>query len=681
MNSNKSFNPPVAKEIPVELRKHNHVRVDNYYWLREEYSEAINYLNAENEYTEQLMSTTLDLQEELYNEIVKKFRQTDLSVPYHSNGYYYYQKFEIGKSYPIHCRKKESLEHEEEVILDVNEIAKDIEYCKISELSVSDDNKILGFCMDGVGNGVYDIYFKNLDTNNLHSIIIPQTSGKFVWAGNNKTVFYVSLDDENLRADCVRRYNLNDSIENAERVFFESDDAYDVSIKRSKSKKYIIINSVSSTSSEISYLDAYTPYKNFKLFQEREDGHEYHIEHHHDNFFILTNWKAPYFQLMQVDRNRIDKDLWHDFIPHQDNILMSGVEVFKDFIAVEELHRGITKIRVKHLESGEEHYIDFHETDYSLHIGYGHDFNSLTLRYIYSSLTTPSSVYEYDMKERKSFLLKRQIVKDYDPQKYQSERLYVPTPSGQEIPVSLVYKKDSIKNKPLLLYGYGAYGVHIPSNFQVARLSLLDRGFTFAIAHVRGSGELGQEWHEQGKLLSKRNTFMDFIACAEHLINTGYTSSNKMFAYGESAGGTIIGTVINMRPNLFRGCIASVPFVDIVTTMLDKNVPLTSGEYDEWGDPDIKSHYEYMISYSPYDQIKSQAYPNLLVTTGIYDSHVKYWESVKWIAKLRKFKTDDNILALKVNMKGGHEGSSGRYEQLKNTAFEYAFLLHLLRHK
>jgi len=673
--------PPVAEKITKELTIHNDIRIDNYYWLNErENPKVIEYLEAENAYTSTMMKDTEGLQEKLYDEIISRIKQTDMSVPYQKSGYYYYTRFEEGKEYPLYCRKKGSLEAEEEIMLNVNDMADGHDYFHVAGPTVSSDKNLIAYGVDNVSRRKYTIQFKNLATGEIFQDKIPNTTGRATWANDNKTVFY-ALKDNTLRPFKIMKHVLGADVSADEEIFHEADVTFGTGVYKSKSDKYIIIACGSTLSTEYRILDADTPDKSFKIFQPREKDLEYDIDHFGDFFYIRTNYKAKNFRLMKTHVNRTAKKFWTEVIPHRDDVLFTQFELFKDFLVVGERKEGLTQIRVIKWDGSKEHYLDFGEESYSAYISTNPEFDTDLMRFGYTSLTTPRSTYDYDMNSREKTLLKRQeVVGDFDPDNYFTKRLYAAAKDGIKVPISLVYRKGLEKNgdNPLLLYGYGSYGSSMDPRFQANILSLLDRGFVFAMAHIRGGQEMGRWWYEDGKLLKKKNTFTDFIACAEYLIAEKFTNPEKMFAAGGSAGGLLIGAVVNMRPDIFKGMIAQVPWVDVVTTMLDDSIPLTTSEYDEWGNPNDKEYYDYMLSYSPYDNVEAKEYPAMLVTTGLHDSQVQYWEPAKWVAKLRDMKTDRNLLILNTNMKAGHGGVSGRFRRYKETALEYAFMLKLL---
>ena len=677
----KIIKPPVAEKIKKELTIHGDTRIDNYYWLNErENPKVIEYLKAENEYKEAVMKHTETLQENLYNEIVGRIKQTDMSVPFKTEGYYYYSRFEEGKEYPVYCRKKESLKAEEEILLNVNEMAEGYGFYHVAGLTVSTNNNLIAFGVDTVSRRKYTIHFKDLTTGEILPDEIPNTAGQAAWANDNKTVFY-SIKDDSLRSYKIFKHILGSEVSADKEIFHEKDVTFDTYVYKCKSKKYLFIASNSTLSTEYQYLDADSPDGKFKIIQPREKDLEYDVDHYKDNFYIRTNLDAKNFRLVETPVNKTSKENWTEVIPHRVDVLLEGFEIFKNFLVVSERKDGLIQLRVIKWDGREDHYIDFGEETYMAYISNNPEFDTDLLRFGYTSLTTPRSTFDYDMNTMEKKLLKQQeVVGDFDSDNYHAERLYATAKDGVKIPISLVYKKGLEKNgdNPLLLYGYGSYGASMNASFSSVRLSLLDRGFVYALAHIRGGQEMGRYWYEDGKLLKKKNTFTDFIACAEHLITEKFTSPSKLFTSGASAGGLLMGAVLNMRPDLFKGVIAGVPYVDVVTTMLDDSVPLTTGEYDEWGNPNNKEYYDYMLSYSPYDNVKAKDYPALLVTTGLHDSQVQYWEPAKWVAKLRELKTDDNILLLHTNMEAGHGGVSGRFRRYKETALEYAFMLDLI---
>jgi len=673
--------PPIAKKIQQQLTIHEHTRIDDYFWLRErENPEVIEYLKAENDYKDAMLKHTEKLQKKLFKEIVGRIKQTDMSVPYKDNGYFYYTRYEKGQEHPIYCRKKETLEAKEQVMLNVNQMAEGHEFYQVVGTSVSEDNKFLAFGVDTVSRRKYTVLFKNLETGEILPDAIPNTSGGAAWANDNQTVFYATKDST-LRPYKIMKHVLGTDPSEDVEIFHETDNTFAIFVYKSKSKKYIMIGSYSTLSSEYRLLDADDPAGEFKIFNPREKDHEYSIVHFENKFYIVTNWKAKNFRLMETPVDQTTDFHWQEVIPHRDDVLLEDIEVFKDYLVVGERKNGLRQIRVINQSDKSEHYLDFGEAAYTAYTSVNPEFDTELLRYGYTSLTTPNSTFDYNMKTKEKTLLKQEeVLGGFDPQNYHTERLYAIADDSTKIPISLVYRTGLVKdgNNPLLLYGYGSYGASMDATFLSVRLSLIDRGFVYAIAHIRGGQEMGRQWYEDGKLLNKKNTFTDFIDCAEFLIAEKFTNPEKLFAMGGSAGGLLIGAVVNMRPDLFKAVIADVPWVDVVTTMLDESVPLTTSEYDEWGNPNNREYYDYMLSYSPYDNVEARDYPNMFVTTGLHDSQVQYWEPAKWVAKLRDLKTDNNILLLHTDMKAGHGGKAGRFERYKETAMEYAFMLDLV---
>ncbi|MFY0714715.1 S9 family peptidase [Seonamhaeicola sp. NFXS20] len=674
---------PVAAKKPKELSVHNDIRVDNYYWLNQrENQEVIDYLNAENEYTKAVMQPTESFQKTLFEEMKSRIKEDDASVPYKLNGYWYLTRFEKGKDYPIYARKKETLEAKEEILFDCNEMAKEHAYFKLGGIAISSDNKLAAFSTDIVSRRQFTIQIKNLVTGEILEDKIPNTTGGITWANDNETLFYAKKDEVTLRSHKVFRHKLGSKTSDDVLVYHEEDDTYNTFVYKSKSRKYIIIGSSSTLSTEYRILKADNPEGEFKIFQERQPNLEYSIAHYNGCFYILTNHNgATNFKLLKTNENNTSINNWEEVIPHRKDVLLEDIEIFKDYLVVNERENGLNKLRIISWDGNEDYYLAIPSETYTVYIGNNPDFNSNTLRYVYNSLTTPTSVIDYNFKTKEQKVKKEQEVLGgkFNKNNYKSTRIWATARDGVKIPISLVYRKELKLDgtNPLLQYAYGSYGSTTDPSFSSIRLSLLDRGFIYAIAHVRGSEYLGRDWYENGKLLTKKNTFYDFIDCSKFLIEQKYTSKEHLYAYGGSAGGLLMGAIINMNPELYHGIIAAVPFVDVVTTMLDDTIPLTTGEYDEWGNPNKKEYYDYMKSYSPYDNVEAKAYPNMLVTTGLHDSQVQYWEPAKWVAKLRDLKTDSNILLLHTDMNSGHGGLSGRFESLKEVALEYAFLLYL----
>lgn len=674
---------PKAKEIPKTLKKHKETRIDNYFWLNDrENPEVIDYLNKENEYYQKMTVHTKGFQESLYEEMKGRIKEDDSSVPYFYNGYFYITRFETGQDYPIFSRKKGSLSAEEEILFNCNELAKSHAYFKLGGLSISPDNKFASFGTDIVGRRIYTIQIKNLETGEILSDKIENATGGSVWANDNKTIFYTKQDEVTLRADKIFRHKLNTDSKNDVLVYDEIDDTFNVSISKEKSKKYIVIGSSSTLTTEYRILNSDNPDGEFEVFQPRVRGLEYSISHYEDSFYILTNKdKATNFKLMKTPENKTGKKNWVDVIPHREDVLLEEIEIFKNFLVVEERSNGLNHIRIMPWNDEPDYYLPFGSETYNAFTTTNIDFDTDILRYSYQSLATPSSVIDFNMKTKTKVILKEQQVLGgkFDKENYVEERVWATARDGVRVPISMIYKKGMQKNgkNPLLLYAYGSYGITMDTYFSSTRLSLLDRGFVYAIAHIRGGEDLGRQWYEDGKLLKKKNTFTDFIDCSKFVIDEKYTSPEHLYAEGGSAGGLLMGVIVNEAPELYNGVIAQVPFVDVITTMLDDSIPLTTGEYDEWGNPNNKKYYDYMLSYSPYDNVKAQKYPNMYVSTGLHDSQVQYWEPAKWVAKLRDLKTNNNQLFLDTNMDAGHGGASGRFEALKDLAKEFSFLLDL----
>ncbi|HEX9736152.1 MAG TPA: S9 family peptidase [Thermoanaerobaculia bacterium] len=673
--------PPVAKVVPHELSMHGDVRVDDYYWLKErDNPEVTAYLAAENAYLGAVMEHTEPLQEKLYQEIVGRIKEDDDTVPYKRDDYYYYARYVEGGEYPLHCRKKGSLEAAEEIMLDGNELAAGHEFFSLGGLQVSSGQNLLTYAVDTVGRRFYTVRVKDLATGELLPDTLADVTGNVAWAGDDRTVFYGKQHPETLRSYRIYRHVLGTDPAADELVYEEADETFSTYVFKTDSKKYLIIASSHTLSDEYRYLDAADPAGELRVFLPRQRDHEHSIDHFGDHFYVRTNHEAKNFRLMRTPVGATGMENWEEVIPHRDDVYLNGVELFRDHMVVSERKAGLLQLRIRPWGGGEEHYLDFGEPAYFAFASDNYDPDARVLRYRYTSLTTPWSTFDYDMETREKTLLKQdEVVGDFDPADYVTERLAAPARDGQQIPVSIVYRRGTARDgsHPLLLYGYGSYGATFDPTFNSARLSLLDRGLVFAIAHVRGGQMMGREWYEDGKLLRKKNTFTDFIDVGEYLIAEGYTSKGRLFAEGGSAGGLLMGAVANLRPDLFHGVVAAVPFVDVVTTMLDPDIPLTTGEYDEWGDPNRKEYYDYMLSYSPYDNVEAKDYPHLLVTTGLHDSQVQFWEPAKWVAKLRALKTDENRLLLHTNMEAGHGGATGRFKRHRETALEYAFLLDL----
>jgi len=675
--------PPTADKISKNLEMHGDVREDNYYWLNDrENEEVIDYLERENDYYDKMTAHTKKFKSDLFDEMKSRIKEDDSSVPYLLNGYYYITRYETGKDYPIYTRKKGSLEAAEEVLFNVNEMAEGHSYYNLSGINVSEDNKLVSYGVDTISRRKYTIYVKNLETGEILDQSIALTTGRATWANDNKTLFYTRKDEETLRSNKIYRHALGTDPKNDVLIYTEEDETFGTYIYKTKSRKYLVIGSYSTLTSEFRIVNADTPYKDFEIFQPRERGLEYSISHFGDSFYVLTNKdNALNFKLMKTSETKTTQDNWADMIPHRADVLIEDIDIFKDYLVVSERSNGLNEIHIKRWDNTEDYYLPFDNETYTAGTGGNPEFDTNILRYGYNSLTTPSSTIDFNMKTREKEVKKETEVLGgkFDKNNYESKRVWATATDGTKIPISMVYKKGIKQDgkNPFLLYAYGSYGATIDPYFSSVRLSLLDRGFIYAIAHVRGGEYLGRQWYEDGKLLKKKNTFTDFIDASKFLISEKYTSKDHLYASGGSAGGLLMGAVVNMAPELYKGVVASVPFVDVVTTMLDDSIPLTTGEYDEWGNPNEPEYYEYMKSYSPYDNVAPQLYPNMLVTTGLHDSQVQYWEPAKWVAKLREMKKGDNILLLQTNMDAGHGGASGRFEALKEVAMDYAFLLDL----
>lgn len=675
--------PPVAKIVPKKLEKHGDIRIDNYYWLNErENPEVIDYLNKENEYYQKSTAHTKQFQEELFLEMKGRIKEDDTSVPYFYNGYWYITRFETGKDYPIHTRKKGSLEAKEEILFDCNEMAKGQSYFNLSGINISEDNKWAAFGVDLVSRRQYTIQIKNLETGEILPVKIENTTGGSTWASDNKTLFYTRKDAQTLRSDKIYKHKVGTNPENDQLIFHEKDDTFYTFVYKEKSKKYLVIGSTSTLTSEYQILEANNPDGQFRIFQPRVRGFEYSISHYGDSFYIVTNKdKATNFKLMKTPETATSSDQWTDLIPHRKDVLLEGIEIFKEYLVIEERTNGLHKIQIRPWNGKGDYYLPFDIETYTAYTTTNVDFDTEILRYAYQSMATPSSVIDFNMRTKEKTVLKEQEVLGgkFDKNNYAEERIWATAQDGTKVPISIVYKKGMKKDgkNPFLLYAYGSYGSSMDPYFSSTRLSLLDRGFIYGIAHIRGGEDLGRDWYENGKLLKKVNTFTDFIDCSKYVITEKYTSTAHLYAEGGSAGGLLMGAIVNMAPELYHGVIAQVPFVDVVTTMLDDTIPLTTGEYDEWGNPNDKKYYDYMLSYSPYDQVKEQVYPNMYVSTGLHDSQVQYWEPAKWVAKLRVLKKGNNQLFLDTNMDAGHGGASGRFEALKELAKEFTFLFDL----
>jgi oligopeptidase B len=681
-----SIAAPVCEKKPKELVAHGDTRIDNYFWLNDYFkkgpdsTKVVDYLTAENKYYDTMMSGTKLLQEKLYTEMKARIKEKDESVPVFKNGYYYYNRVEEGKDYYVYCRKKGTLDAKEEVLLDVNKMAEGHNYFSATGFEVSMDNKLMAYGIDTVSRRQYDIYIKNLETGEVYKDVISNTEGGPVWANDNQTFFYTAKNKVTLLSEKIKKHKLGTDAVTDKIVYEEKDPSNYIGVGKTKSDKFILIASSGTLSSEYKYIDANKPDEAFKVFQPRMKEVLYDVDHANDKFYIRTNLKAKNFKVVTCAENKTDSSNWAEMITHNDSILIQGIDVFKNFVAVSERKNGLTQIHIINIKNNDSHYLAFDEPAYTANLAYTPDYNSEVVRFNYTSLTTPSSVYDYNMGTKEKKLMKQQeVVGGYTVSDYVTERLFATAKDGTKIPISIVYKKGFKKDgmAPLHLYSYGSYGASMDASFSSGRLSLLNRGFAFAIAHVRGGQEMGRYWYEDGKMLKKKNTFTDFIDCAEFLLANKYTTKEHLYTSGGSAGGLLMGAIVNMRPDLWHGVIAAVPFVDVINTMSDASIPLTTNEYDEWGNPANKESYLYMKTYSPYDNVEKKAYPNMLVTTGLHDSQVQYFEPAKWVAKLREMKTDNNKLLLYTNMEAGHGGASGRFKALKDRAREFAFFLAL----
>ncbi len=690
LHVNAQFQPasfPVADKQPHWRAIHGDSVLDSYYWMYDYFGKGpdsvkvVNYLKAENAYLDTVMSSTKQFQADLFTEMKSRIKEKDESVPVLKNGYYYYSRTEDGRQYYKYCRKKGSLLAKEEVLLDIDKMAEGHSYYSATGFNISENNKLLAYGVDEVSRRQYTIYIKNLETGVVMKDAIKNTQGDPWWANDNKTIFYTAKHPVTLLSEKIQRHTLGTDPANDAVVYEEKDKSNYIAVYKSKNLKYIFIVSQATMSSEARMIDASKPNDEFKVFQPRMKDVLYDVIPLANKFLVLTNKDgAKNFKLMECPLNKTGEANWKELIPHQSDVLLQGVEEFKDFIVVNERKGGLVRMRIMNLKDNKEHYINFGEPAYAANFGANAEYNSTVLRYGYTSLTTPSSVYDYNMITRAKKLMKQAVVVGgYNAGDYVTERFNVTARDGTKVPLSIVYKKGFKKdgNAPLLLYAYGSYGASTDAGFNSTRLSLLNRGFAYAIAHIRGGQEMGRQWYENGKMMNKKNTFTDFIDCGEFLVKEKYTSKSHLYAQGGSAGGLLMGAIVNMAPDLWHGVIAQVPFVDVVNTMLDESIPLTTNEFDEWGNPKNKDAYTYIKSYSPYENVEKKNYPNMLVTTGLHDSQVQYFEPAKWVAKLRAMKTDKNILLLHTNMEFGHGGASGRFDYLKDVALNYAFLFTL----
>lgn len=673
-----TMSEPVAKKIPHKMTIHNDTRTDNYFWLKDKTNPAvIEHLKAENTYAEKMMKGTKALQENLYKEMRGRIKEADKSYPYREKNYYYFTQTLEGKEYPVYKRMRD-LNSPEETMIDVNEMAIGKAFIRVGHPQVAPDEKTIAYAVDTKGDRIHTIFFKDLTLNKVFDVRIENVTGNMDWAENGRILYYTQQDPKTLRSHKVFRFNLDSR--QTELLYEEKDEKFDVYVYKTLSRKFIIIHSASTLSTEIRYAPATESAPPFTIFLNREKNHEYSIDDGGDRFFIRTNWAAKNFRIMQTTYSQTDKKSWKEVVPHRLDVFIEDYRTFKTFLALNERSRGLTRLSVLTRENYKREDLQFPDPVYMVSIGNNAEFDTTKLRYDYESMTRPESVYEYNITQKTTELLKEKTVPTYQSADYASERLFVPAKDGAMIPVSLLYKKGFVKNAkaPILIYGYGSYGMSMDPYFSIGNVSLVDRGFVFAVAHVRGGSEMGRKWYDDGKFLKKKNTFNDFIAVTEFLLKEKYADPKHVYAMGGSAGGLLMGAVMNQRPDLYHGIVAQVPFVDVMTTMLDSSLPLTTGEYEEWGNPNELKYYRYMKSYSPYDNVKAQAYPHLLVTTGLNDSQVGYWEPAKWVAKLRDMRTDKTkLLLMKTEMEVGHGGKSGRFEYLRERAFEYAFIIHL----
>ena len=667
---------PRAEQIPHELTKHGDVRNDKYFWLRKrENPKVIKYLNEENGYTAKALAPAHELEQKVFEEMKLRTKEDESTAPYKKGDYYYYSRFEKDQQYPIYARKKNSLSSAEEILLNVNDLAKGKSFCQVSSMAISPNQEILAFGVDFTGRRFYDIYFKNLRTGKTDSHSVDKTAGGIVWAADNQTLFYSHQDTETLRSDKIFRYDLISR--KSDLVYFEKDDTFNVSLYESLTKKFVYITSGSTLSTEVRYLQSHRPHENFKVFAAREKDHEYSVTDGDDAFYIITNKNAKNYKIVKTDFVHTDTSHWKDFIPTSDQNYISDVTVFKKFIAISERSEGLTQIRIVSKDLETNYRMTFKDQSYVADIGTNREYDTNILRYEYESMRMPETTFDFDMNNQTQEIKKTKEVPTYNADLYETERIFVTASDGAKIPVSILKRKSTSKNStaPMLIYGYGSYGMNMDPWFSQSILSLVDRGFVYAIAHIRGGSEMGRDWFDHGRVLNKKNSFSDFISCTEAMIDQGFANRHRVFAMGGSAGGLLMGAITNMRPDLYKGIVAQVAFVDVITTVLDDTIPLTTGEYDQWGNPNDKKYYDYIKSYSPYDNVKAQAYPHMLITTGLHDSQVQYWEPAKWAAKIRELKTNDALVLLKTNMEAGHGGASGRFERMKETATDYAFIL------
>ncbi len=677
--SKSSINPPLISKKEKILELHGDRRVDPYYWLKNrDTPEVLAALNAERDYYLKSTTPLKSLSEKVFNEMKNRVKEDDSTAPYFFGSYWYYTRFESGKEYSIFCRKKEKLTNREEIILDVNELSKGKKYTSVSGVKVSKDEKIIAYAADFVGRRFYDIHFKNLTTGQVLKNSISQTTGNFVWANDNIHLFYTQQNPETLRSEKVFRYNIQ--TQEKTEIYFEKNEIFSVGVSKSLTQKYLFMGSGSFDSSEVYFLDADDPKGEWKVFLPREPNHEYDLEDGGDGFYIRTNWNAENFRIMKASHSsKTNKNSWTEILPQKKDAMISEFLVLKDHIVVSEESKAVSPLLVYNRKTKESTYLLFPDPVFVASLGSNMMYDTPTFRYAYQSLVSPPTIYDFSFSTRTSSTVRVEEVPTYNKELYQSERQWAKAKDGSLIPISIVYRKDKFKKRqnPILIYGYGSYGLSMDASFRRSIFSLLDRGFVYAIAHVRGGSEMGRYWYEQGRMNFKRNTFTDFIDSTEFLIDQGYGNREQIYAQGGSAGGLLMGAISNMRPDLYRGIVSQVPFVDVLTTMLDPDIPLTTAEYEQWGNPNEKSAYDYIKSYSPYDQITRQAYPHMLVVTGYHDSQVQYWEPAKYVAKLRDHTTSGNPILFKIDMDSGHSGASGRFKSLQDRADEFAYILNL----
>jgi oligopeptidase B len=676
--------PPIAAIRPHAVSSPHGVRIDDYYWLRDDTrtaSDVLEYLRAEDAYRVAMTAAWKPLEDQLYREIVGRIRQDDASVPYRDNGYWYLHRYETGDEYPVYARRAGGADGPEQILLDLRENAHGLEYYDVGSIEVSHDNRLLAFTEDAVGRRQYTLRFKSLVTGELLPDVVPNVEEGIVWAADNRRVLYVEKDPVTLLGLRVRVHELGTDPARDPVIHEEEDEAFYTSVGLTKDRRFLLIDSSSTVTTEVRYAPLDDPALAFKVFLPRIRAHEYSVDHVGERWVIRSNWQAVNFRLLEASAEEVgSRAHWRELVAHRDDVLVAGFDVFDNFLAIEERVEGLRRIRIRPWRGGPEFHIDSGEPAYRMALDANEEVDSEVVRYTYTSLTTPRTTYDYDTRTGERVLLKREpVLGDFDPLRYATEYVWPPARDGKRVPVAIVYRRDLFQRDgtaPLLVYGYGAYGISSDPVFSSSLLSLLDRGFVYAIAQVRGGQERGRRWYEAGRLLEKKHSFEDFIDATRWLVAAGYADAKRVFARGGSAGGLLVAAAANMAPELYRGIVAHVPFVDIVTTMLDESIPLTTNEYDEWGDPHERAFYDYILSYSPYDNVTAQDYPALYVTTGLWDSQVQYYEPAKWVAKLRRLKTDDRLLVLRVNMEAGHGGKSGRFEHLHEVAEEYAFLIH-----